>query len=40
VVLFEPHFKRNYLHVRDGARAFVHALENYDTMSALPKKVG
>jgi nucleoside-diphosphate-sugar epimerase len=40
VVLFEPHFKRNYLHVRDGARAFVHALENYDTMRGRPYNVG
>lgn len=24
VVLFEPHFKRNYIHIRDVARAFVH----------------
>ena len=27
LVLFEPHFKRNYLHVRDAARAFLHVLE-------------
>ena len=40
VVLFEPHFKRNYLHVRDGARAFQHALANYDTMKGLPYNVG
>ena len=25
VVLFEAHFKRNYIHVRDVARAFMHA---------------
>lgn len=40
VVLFEPHFKRNYLHVRDGARAFQHALANYDTMKGRPYNVG
>ena len=40
VVLFEPHFKRNYLHVRDGARAFLHALANYDTMRGRPYNVG
>jgi nucleoside-diphosphate-sugar epimerase len=40
VVLFEPHFKRNYLHVRDAARAFVHALANYDQMKGRPFNVG
>jgi nucleoside-diphosphate-sugar epimerase len=40
VILFEPHFKRNYLHVRDGARAFQHALANYDTMKGRPYNVG
>ena len=40
VVLFEPHFKRNYLHVRDAAGAFIHAMENYDKMKGLPYNVG
>jgi nucleoside-diphosphate-sugar epimerase len=40
VVLFEPHFKRNYLHVRDGARAFLHALEHYRSMRGKPYNVG
>ena len=40
VVLFEPHFKRNYLHVRDAARAFVHVLANYDRMKGRPYNVG
>jgi nucleoside-diphosphate-sugar epimerase len=40
VVLFEPHFKRNYLHVRDGARAFRHALANYGSMKGRPYNVG
>lgn len=40
VVLFEPHFKRNYLHVRDGARAFQHALAHYDVMKGRPYNVG
>lgn len=40
VVLFEAHFKRNYLHVRDGARAFIHTLANYDQMKGRPYNVG
>ena len=40
VVLFEAHFKRNYLHVRDAAAAFMHALKNYDSMKGRPYNVG
>jgi nucleoside-diphosphate-sugar epimerase len=40
VVLFEAHFKRNYLHVRDAARAFGHVLAHYDTMKGRPYNVG
>jgi nucleoside-diphosphate-sugar epimerase len=29
VVLFEPHFKRNYIHVRDVARVFMHAMDYF-----------
>ena len=32
VVLFEAHFKRNYIHIRDVARAFMHAMDNFDDM--------
>lgn len=28
VVLFESHFKRNYIHVRDVGRAFLHGIDN------------
>jgi len=40
VVLFEAHFKRNYIHVRDVAKAFIHCLENFDTMKNEPYNVG
>jgi nucleoside-diphosphate-sugar epimerase len=40
IVLFEPHFKRNFLHVRDGARAFLHAIANYDAMAGRSFNVG
>lgn len=32
IVLFESHFVRNFIHVRDVARAFLHALDRFDTM--------
>ncbi|MDD4565847.1 MAG: NAD(P)-dependent oxidoreductase [Eubacteriales bacterium] len=32
VVLFEADFKRNYIHVRDVADAFIYAIENFDRM--------
>jgi len=40
VVLFEAHFKRNYIHIRDVAKAFIHCLENFDTMKNEPYNVG
>jgi nucleoside-diphosphate-sugar epimerase len=40
LVLFEGHFKRNYLHVRDAADAFVHALDRFDAMGGQCYNVG
>ena len=40
VVLFEAHFNRNYIHVRDISRAFVHGLNNFDKMKKQPYNVG
>lgn len=40
LVVFEGHAKRNFIHVRDVARAFVHALENYSAMQGRPYNVG
>jgi nucleoside-diphosphate-sugar epimerase len=40
LVLFEAHFKRNYLHVRDAARAFIHCLDNFDDIKNEPYNVG
>ena len=40
VVLFEGHFKRNYIHVRDVARVFEHGLENFEQMKGQIYNVG
>jgi nucleoside-diphosphate-sugar epimerase len=40
VVLFEGHFKRNYVHVRDVARVFLHGMENFENMKGKPYNVG
>jgi len=40
VTLFESHFKRNYIHVRDVARAFLHGLDHFDAMKNQPYNVG
>ena len=40
VVLFEAHFKRNYIHIRDVARAFLHSIENFADMKGGPYNVG
>lgn len=39
-VIFEGHFKRNFLHVRDAAGAFVFAMKNFETMKGLPYNAG
>lgn len=40
IVLFESHFKRNYIHIRDVAMAFIHCLENFEDMKDEPYNVG
>lgn len=40
VVVFEGHAKRNYIHVRDVARAFLHAMNNFSSMQGQPYNVG
>jgi nucleoside-diphosphate-sugar epimerase len=40
VVLFEPHFKRNYVHIRDVTRAFQHGINNFEAMKGQPYNVG
>lgn len=40
IVLFEEHFRRNYIHVRDVAKAFIFGINNYDKMKGKPFNVG
>jgi nucleoside-diphosphate-sugar epimerase len=40
VVIFEGHFRRNYIHIRDVAGAFMHAMDNYATMRGQAYNVG
>lgn len=40
VVIFEGHFKRNYIHIRDVARAFLHGIANFEKMKGRPYNVG
>ncbi len=40
LVLFESHFKRNYIHVRDVTRAFIHCMAQFDAMQGQPYNVG
>ncbi len=40
IVLFEAHFKRNFIHVRDVSRAFMHAMANFDRMKGEAYNLG
>lgn len=40
VVVFEGHFKRNFIHIRDIAYAFIHSIKNFETMKNEPYNVG
>ena len=40
IVLFEAHFKRNYIHVRDVAKAFLFGIDNFEKMKNQTYNVG
>lgn len=40
VILFESHFKRNYVHIRDVVKAFIHCMDNFEEMKNEPYNVG
>jgi nucleoside-diphosphate-sugar epimerase len=40
VVVFEGHAKRNFIHIRDVAHAFLHAISQFESMSGQAYNVG
>lgn len=40
LVLFEPHFKRNYIHIQDVALTFIFAINNFNIMKGKAYNVG
>ncbi len=40
LVIFEGHFKRNYIHIQDVANVFIHAINNFDNMRGKAFNVG
>jgi nucleoside-diphosphate-sugar epimerase len=40
IVLFESHFKRNYIHIRDVASAFLFGIKHYEKMKGEPFNLG
>lgn len=40
LILFEAHFKRNFIHVRDIAKAFLHGMKNFDKMKNEVYNIG
>jgi nucleoside-diphosphate-sugar epimerase len=40
IILFESHYKRNYIHIRDVTRVFLHAINNKDKMKGEIYNVG
>ena len=40
IILFESHFKRNFIHISDVTRAFLHAIDNLENMKGEIYNVG
>ena len=40
LVLFEKNFRRNFIHIKDVVRAFIHAIENFEEMKNKPYNLG
>ncbi|MDA2925947.1 NAD(P)-dependent oxidoreductase [Acidobacteria bacterium AH-259-G07] len=40
VVVFEGHFKRNFIHIRDTVKVFLHGIYQFELMKSRPYNVG
>ena len=40
IILFEEHFRRNYVHIRDVVKAFIFGIDNFGKMKGEPYNVG
>ena len=40
IILFEEHFHRNYIHIKDVAKAFIFAIDNFSKMKGEPFNAG
>jgi nucleoside-diphosphate-sugar epimerase len=40
IILFEEHFRRNYVHIWDVVKAFIFGIDNYNKMKGEPYNVG
>jgi nucleoside-diphosphate-sugar epimerase len=40
IIIFEGHFRRNYIHVKDVVEAFIHAIDNFEKMKDEPYNIG
>jgi nucleoside-diphosphate-sugar epimerase len=40
LVIFEGHFKRNYIHIQDISKVFIHGIENFNSMKSCIYNVG
>ncbi|HXC97935.1 MAG TPA: NAD(P)-dependent oxidoreductase [Verrucomicrobiae bacterium] len=39
-LIFEGHFKRNYIHIRDVVRVFIHGINHFEKMKGRPYNAG
>ena len=40
MIIFEGHFKRNFIHIRDVVGAYIHAINNFETMKGKAYNCG